>query len=89
MSLEKLNALDAHVRKLIQEVIVLRQENGKLREELQRARDSQVREEERAIAWEEERTQIRSRIERVLEELEVADSRNGTLEEAMTCDQTH
>ena len=89
MSLEKLNALDAHVRKLIQEVIVLRQENGKLREELQRARDSQVREEERAIAWEEERSQIRSRIERVLEELEVADSQNGTLEEAMTCDQTH
>jgi len=87
MSLEKLDALDGRVRKLVQEVIELRQANAHLKEELQRAYESKDRQDERATAWEQERTQIRGRIEKVLEELEVVDCENGELQEAVSGDQ--
>ena len=89
MSLEKLDALDSRVRKLIHEVIELRRENAGLKEELQRAYESKSFQEGRAMAWEQERTQIRGRIEKVLEELDVVDYENGELQEAIVGDQSH
>ena len=89
MSLEKLDALDSRVRKLIHEVIELRRENAGLKEELQRAYESKNFQEGRAMAWEQERTQIRGRIEKVLEELDVVDYENGELQEAIVGDQSH
>ena len=89
MSLEKLNALDVRVRKLVQEVVELRRANAVLQEELRQAYESRNREEERSMTWEKERIQIRNRIERVLDELDVADSPNGDLQEILTGDQNH
>ncbi len=89
MSFEKLNALDLRVRKLVQEVIELRRANAVLQEELKRACESKNREEERALTWEKERTQIRDRIEKVLDELDVADCPNGELRETVAGEQIH
>ena len=89
MSFEKLNALDLRVRKLVQEVIELRRANAVLQEELQRAYESKNREEERAMTWEKERTQIRNRIEKVLDELDVADCPNGEWQETVAGEQIH
>lgn len=89
MSFDKLNALDLRVRKLIQEVIELRRANAMLQEELQRAKDSKNQEEERTMVWEKERTQIRDRIEKVLDELDIADCPIGDLQETVAGDQSY
>ena len=89
MSFEKLNALDSRVRKLVQEVVELRRANAVLQEELQQAYVTKNRQEERALAWEEERTQIRDRVEKVLEELDIVECQNGELQETVAGDQSY
>ena len=89
MSLDKLDDLDDRVRKLIQEVIGLRQANALLKEELERAHESNGLKEAQASVWEEERTHIRGRIEKVLEELDIVDCENGELQEAVHGDQSY
>lgn len=89
MSFEKLNALDLRVRNLVQEVIELRRANAALQEELRHAYELKNREEERSMTWEKERTQIRDRIEKVLDELDVAAGPNGDLQETLTGDEDH
>lgn len=89
MSFEKLNALDLRVRKLVQEVIELRRANAVLQEELQHAHETKNHQEERALAWEEERSQIRDRVEKVLEELDLVECRKGDLQEAVAGDQSY
>ncbi len=89
MSFEKLNALDLRVGKLVQEVMELRRANAVLQEELQHAYETKNHQEERALAWEEERTQIRDRVEKVLEELDVVECQNGELHGAVAGDQSY
>lgn len=83
MSLEKMEALEVRVRKLVDLLVDLRRDRTVLEEQLQTAHERLVKQEELLQGWEEERAIIRSRIEKVLKELEFVDQSNespgGTL----------
>ena len=74
MSLENIEALEVRVRKLVDLVVELRQDKANLEEELQVARERLVKQDELTQGWDEERITIRSRIEKVLGELEFLDN---------------
>jgi len=74
MSLDKMEALEVRVRKLVDLVVELRHEKTSLEEELQVAREQMGKHDELTQGWEDERTTIRSRIEKVLGELEFLDN---------------
>ena len=74
MSLEKIETLEVRVRKLVDLVVELRADKASLEEELQVVRERLVKQDELTQGWEEERTSIRSRIEKVLGELEFLDN---------------
>ena len=76
MSLEKIDALEVRVKKLVDLVVELRRDKAGLEDELQTARERVKQQEELSGGWEEERTNIRSRIEKVLDELEFLDHSN-------------
>ena len=76
MSLEKIDALEVRVKKLVDLVVELRRDKAVLEEELQAARERVMKQEQLSDGWEEERTNIRSRIEKVLDELEFLDHAN-------------
>lgn len=70
MSLDKLEALETRVRKLVDTVHELKRTNTALEQDLQAARAHIEKQEEMSRRWEEERIAIRSRIEKVMGELE-------------------
>ncbi|HSF09705.1 MAG TPA: cell division protein ZapB [Nitrospirales bacterium] len=76
MSVEKLETLEVRVKKLLDLVIELRQDKSHLEQELESTRERLAKHEEMSEGWEEERTTIRSRIEKVLGELEFLDRSN-------------
>ncbi len=76
MSVEKLETLEVRVRKLLDLVVELRQDKSHLEQELESTRERLSKHEEMSEGWEEERTTIRSRIEKVLGELEFLDRPN-------------
>ncbi len=71
MALEKMEALGARVRGLVDLVQELKRANASLEGELRKARERLLKQEEQHQRWEEERVDIRSRIEKVLGELDV------------------
>jgi chromosome segregation ATPase len=73
---EKLETLEIRVRKLLDLVVELRQDKSHLEQELEATRERLSKHEEMSEGWEEERTTIRSRIEKVLGELEFLDRSN-------------
>jgi chromosome segregation ATPase len=73
---EKLETLEFRVKKLLDLVIELRQDKSHLEQELESTRERLAKREEMSEGWEEERTTIRSRIEKVLGELEFLDRPN-------------
>jgi len=73
---ENLETLEVRVRKLLDLVVELRQDKSHLEQELQATRERLSKHEEMSEGWEEERTTIRSRIEKVLGELEFLDRSN-------------
>ena len=76
MSLEKLEALEVRVRKLVELVVELRKEKSQLEKQLQLAREGLEKQQSLVHVWEKERTNIRSRVEKVLDELEILDHGN-------------
>ena len=76
MSLEKLEALEVRVRKLVDLVVEVRQDKTQLEKQLKSAREGLDKQKELIHVWEEERSDIRSRIEKVLDELEILDHGN-------------
>lgn len=84
MALEKMEALEARVRGLVDLAQELKREKASLEAELRKARERLVKQDEQNRRWEEERAAIRSRIEKVLGELDVlgclADSKEVALE---------
>ena len=76
MSLERMEALEVKVRKLVDLVVELRQDKASLEEELQTARERLGKQDELSQGWEEERTNIRARIEKVLGELDFLEPSN-------------
>ena len=76
MSVDKLETLEVRVKKLLDLVIELRQDKSHLEQELESTRERLAKHEEMSEGWEEERSTIRSRIEKVLGELEFLDRSN-------------
>lgn len=70
MALQRMGELEARVRNLVAVVQELKTRNAQLEEELKLTRDRLARQTEFAKQWEGERSDIRSRIEKVLNELE-------------------
>ena len=76
MSLEKLEALEVRVRKLVDLLVELRKDKTQLGKQLQKAQEDLHKQKALLHVLEEERTNIRSRIEKVLDELEILDHGN-------------
>jgi chromosome segregation ATPase len=70
MALERMEALEARIRGLVDLVQELKQKIAALEEDLRAARDRLSKQNQMNQRWEEERSDIRSRIEKVLEGLE-------------------
>lgn len=70
MSLEKMEALEVRVRQLVDLVQELKQTNGSLQRELRVTQEQLMKQEALSHDWEEERKTIKSRIERILGELD-------------------
>lgn len=85
MALEKLEALEARVRSLVNLTQELKREKAALEGELRKTRDRLHKQEEESLRWEEERAAVRSRIEKVLGDLDVlgcmADPKEVALEQ--------
>lgn len=74
MALEKMETLEGRIRNLVALVQELKTRNARLEEELQLAKKRLVQQAELNREWDQERTDIRLRIEKVLGELEVFES---------------
>ena len=83
MALEKLVALEARVRGLVDLAQELKREKAVLEGELRKARERLSKQEEQSQRWEEERADIRSRIEKVLGELDVLSGMGDSKEVAL------
>ncbi len=78
MSIEKMEKLEVRVRKLLDLVVELRQDKSHLEQELESAREHLAEQQDLSEGWEDERTTIRSKIEKVLDELEFLDRSNDS-----------
>lgn len=88
MSLEKMEALEVRVRQLVDLVQELKQTNGSLQQELRVTQEQLMKQEALSHDWEEERKTIKSRIERILDELDGLELSETALH-GVTRDQGH
>ncbi|MCZ6802098.1 MAG: cell division protein ZapB [Nitrospirae bacterium] len=77
MSFEKMEALEARVRRLVDLIQELKHSNATLEQDLELTKEQLVKQGELFEGWEQERVQVRDRIEKVLGELEFLDHSNG------------
>ena len=85
MGLEKLEALEVRVKRLVDMVQDLKQANGVLQQELVQARQNLDQQEGLSQDWEEERAHIRTRMEKVLDDLHFLETQDDELQE-VSCD---
>lgn len=71
MSLDRLDALETRIRDLVKLVQELKRKNALLEEELQTARQRLAAQDDMSRKWEKERMDIKSRIEKVMNEMEL------------------
>ena len=83
MSLEKMETLEVRVRGLVELVQELKQANGSLQEQLNVVQEDLSRQEALAREWEEERVNLKSRIEGVLDQLDSLETSEAGLQEAV------
>jgi len=76
VSVEKMEKLEVGVRKLLDLVVELRQDKSHLEQELDATRERLAKQQDMSDGWEDERSTIRSKIEKVLDELEFLDRSN-------------
>jgi len=76
VSVEKMENLEVRVRKLLDLVVELKQDKSNLEQELESTRGHLAKHKEMSEGWEDERDTIRSKIEKVLGELEFSDHSN-------------
>lgn len=88
MSLEKMEALEVRVRQLVDLVQELKRTNGSLQRELHVTQEQLMKQEALSHEWEEERKTIKSRIERIIDELDGLELSETELQGA-TRDQGH
>jgi chromosome segregation ATPase len=77
MALDKMAALEARVRSLVELIQSLKRANATLEGELRAARERLSKQEEMSRRWEKERDDVRARIEKVLGELDVLEQLEG------------
>ncbi|MDR4493938.1 MAG: cell division protein ZapB [Nitrospirales bacterium] len=70
MSVDKLETLEVRVKKMLDLIVELRRDKSHLEQELESAREQLAKQQELTEGWEDERGAIRTRIEKVLGELE-------------------
>jgi len=80
MSLTKIEDLEVRVRKLVDLVVELRRDKASLEDQLQQAREQLIKHDELSHGWENERTAVRTRIEKVLDELDFLEQSTNTPE---------
>lgn len=86
MALEKLEALELRIRSLVEIVQELKRTNATLQAELRTVRSRLLEQEELGRRWEEERVDVKARIEKVLGELDVLDALGEPKEVALDYD---
>lgn len=74
MSLDRLDALETRIRDLVKLVQELKRKNGLLEEELKAARQQLAQQDDMNRRWEMERVDIKTRIEKVMSEIELLES---------------
>ncbi len=83
MSLEKMETLEVRVRGLVELIQELKQANESLQEQLNVVQEDLSRQEALAREWEEERVNIKLRIEKVLGQLDSLETSEAGLQEAV------
>ncbi len=83
MSLEKMETLEVRVRGLVELVQELKQANASLQEQLHLAQEELSRREDQGRELEEERMNVKLRIEKVLEQLDSMETSEAGLQEAV------
>lgn len=83
MSLEKMETLELRVRDLVELVQELKQANGSLQQQLNLVQEELARREAAARELEDERSNIRLRIEKVLGQLDGMETSEAGLQEAV------
>ena len=81
MSLEKMEALEVGVKRLVDVVQHLKQANGILQQELEEAHQRLDQQEALSQNWEEERARIRRKVEKVLDDLHFLEPQDSKLQE--------
>ena len=81
MALDKMEALEKRVRGLVELVQTLKRVNATLEGELRAAQNRLVKQDELNRQWKEERTDIKSRIEKVLGDVEILECLDGAQSE--------
>ncbi len=71
MSLDRLDALETRIRDLVKLVQELKRKNALLEEELKAARQRLASQDDTNRQWEKERMDIKARIEKVMNEMEL------------------
>jgi ACT domain-containing protein len=71
MSLDRLDALETRIRDLVKLVQELKRKNGLLEEELKTAHQRLAQQDDTNRRWEIERVDIKTRIEKVMSEIEL------------------
>ncbi|NJN69239.1 MAG: cell division protein ZapB [Nitrospira sp.] len=71
MALDRLDALETRIRDLVQLVQELKHKNTVLEEEVKTARQRLAAQDDMNRQWEKERVDIRARIEKVMNEIEL------------------
>lgn len=71
MALDRLDALETRIRDLVTLVQELKRKNANLEEEIRAARQKLAAQDDMNRRWEQERVDIKSRIEKVIGEIEL------------------
>ena len=83
MTLDRFDALEARIRELVKLVQDTKRKNAALEEDLRLARERLASQDDNNERWERERMDIRSRIEKVLGEIDVLECVDSSREVAL------
>lgn len=83
MALDRLDVLETRIKDLVKLVQELKRKNASLEDEVKAARQQIVSQDDLNRRWEKERIDIKSRIERVMSEIELLECADDSKEVAL------
>lgn len=83
MALDRLDVLETRIKDLVKLVQELKRKNASLEDEVKAARQQLVSQDDVNRRWEKERLDIKSRIERVMSEIELLECADDSKEVAL------